>query len=92
MQTFPKEYIDFLHFPKEDVLIDKIMIQQRSSALKESMMLGNDYHHKVRIYFEDIEGEKIVETTIWGVTDTQVILKKNMVIPICRIIKIETLY
>jgi hypothetical protein len=42
----------------------------------------------MKIYFEDDAGNKMVETTIWGVTDSRVILKQGVVIPVNRIHKI----
>lgn len=84
-----KEDIAFLHFPKEDVLHvlnDKI---ERESELKKALSLGNLDHFKVKIYFQDIEGHKSVDTTIWGLTNTNVILKQGITIPISRINGIE---
>ena len=40
------------------------------------------------IYFEDDMSKKMVETTIWGVTEERVILKQGVVIPVKRIHKI----
>ena len=84
-----KDSINSLHFPKSDVLYsmqDKI---QRDLDLTHAIKLGNIYHGKVTISFEDIEGLKQVETTVWGITDCQVILKKNVTIPISRIVSIN---
>ncbi len=91
VQKIKKEIINNLHFPKEDVLIENNKRVLRGNALKECLFLGNDFHHKVLIFFEDIEGEKVVETTVWGLTDTQVILKKNVFIPINRIKEVQTI-
>ena len=46
------------------------------------MRLGNSLKRKVKIIFKDIVGLKEVETTIWGFTDKNVILKKTTIIPI----------
>ncbi len=40
---------------------------------------------KTRIYFEDNDPRKVVETTVWAVTDKSVILKRGVGIPINRI-------
>jgi hypothetical protein len=37
----------------------------------------------------DAEGVKQVETTIWGVTDSRVILKTGMGIPLHRILNVK---
>lgn len=49
------------------------------------MSIGNLEHDKVIILFQDIQGLKKVNTTIWGVTDKEIILKKGVIIPIHRI-------
>ncbi len=84
-----KEEIAFLHFPKEDVLHVSSDKKDRESELKKALSLGNLDHFKVKIYFQDIEGYKSVDTTIWGLTNTNVILKKGVTIPIARINGIE---
>ncbi|WP_394759098.1 hypothetical protein [Flavobacterium sp.] len=86
-QVIEKESIDNLHFPSTDVLESKEEINQRSSDLDRALSLGNLEHSKIKIYFEDDQSKKVVETTIWGVTDKRVILKQGVVIPINRIYK-----
>lgn len=84
-----KEEINLLHFPKEDVLYSAADKVEREIELKKALSLGNLDHFKVKIFFQDIEGFKSVETTIWGLTNTRVILKKGVTIPISRINGIE---
>ena len=84
-----KEIIPALHFPKEEVLRNSFDRFQRDKDLEHSIVLGNCYRFKVRIVFEDIEGIKQVHTTIWGVTDKSVILKRNVILPIRRIHRIN---
>ena len=86
-EIIEKEAIENLHFPEIDVLDDKEAITQRNSDLDRALSLGNLEHSKIKIYFEDDNSKKVVETTIWGVTDKRVILKKGVVIPINRIYK-----
>ncbi len=86
-ETIEKEYIKMLSFPHEDVLEDQEEINQRNSELKRALSLGNLEHSKIKIYFEDDKSKKVVETTVWGVTDSSIILKKGINIPINRIIK-----
>ena len=83
-----KEIITSLNFPKEDVLEDKEDIAERRNDLDRALSLGNLEHVKIKIYFEDDMSKKMVETTIWGVTDSRVILKQGVVIPVNRIHKI----
>lgn len=69
------------------MLRDSESISQRVSELKRALALGNLEHAKTKIFFEDSLSKKVVETTVWGVTDNMVILKKGSSIPINRIYK-----
>lgn len=84
-----KEEVAGFHFPKEEVLKKESEIAARRKSLKTAISLGNLEHEKVRIYFSDNEGNKYVETTIWGLTDHEIVLKQNVVLPIQRVIKLE---
>jgi hypothetical protein len=88
-EPIEKEKIETLKFPAQDVLIDKEQIKERESELNRALALGNLEHTKIKIYFEDDQSLKLVETTVWGVTDKRVILKKGVVIPINRVHKIS---
>ncbi|RZJ30280.1 MAG: hypothetical protein EOO48_05350 [Flavobacterium sp.] len=84
-ETIQKESIDSLKFPKSDVLEDRSAMTQRLCELQRAQALGNLERGKTQIFFEDNKSKKVVETTIWGVTDNRVILKKGVGIPINRI-------
>ncbi|MES2133044.1 MAG: hypothetical protein V4506_11885 [Bacteroidota bacterium] len=88
-ETIDKEKIESLKFPSIEVLTDKDAIKERESELNRALTLGNLEHTKIKIYFEDDMSKKIVETTVWGVTDKRVILKQGVVIPIHRVHKIS---
>jgi hypothetical protein len=83
-----KELIASLSFPNSEVLKDADAIEKRKQDLDRALSLGNLEHVKIKIYFEDSISCKMVETTIWGVTDNRVILKKGVVIPVNRIYKL----
>ncbi|MFV5700796.1 hypothetical protein ACM55F_02895 [Flavobacterium sp. XS2P12] len=83
-----KEDIALLKFPITDVLDDVDEIKTRISEINRALSLGNLEHSKIKIFFEDIESKKIVDTTVWGVTDKNVILKQGVMIPIHRIYKL----
>jgi hypothetical protein len=87
-QLIDKETISSLVFPKKEVLEEKDAIIQRKNDLDRALSLGNLEHVKIKIFFEDDSSKKAVETTIWGVTDSRVILKQGVVIPVNRIHKI----
>lgn len=84
-EKIEKEKIENLRFPSEEVLTEEMQIDQRRLDLDRALSLGNLEHSKIRIYFEDDSSRKVVETTVWGVTDKRVILKQGVVIPINRV-------
>jgi uncharacterized protein (UPF0248 family) len=87
-KSIEKEEITSLQFPKDEVLTDEHEIKQRAIDLQRAMALGNLDHIKMKIYFADSEEKRVVDTTIWGVTDHKIILKQGTVIPIHRIYKL----
>ncbi len=89
VEVIQKEQIKFLKFPKEDVLNKKKDQIDRFLELQRALSLGNLERQKVRIVFVDDGGFKKVETTIWGITDKEVILKQATIIPLERIISIS---
>ncbi|MFA9195636.1 hypothetical protein AAGV33_14585 [Flavobacterium sp. FBOR7N2.3] len=86
--TIEKENITSLMFPSIDVLDDDNEIKTRTSDINRALSLGNLEHSKIKIFFEDNESKKIVNTTVWAVTDKNVILKQGVMIPIHRIYKL----
>jgi hypothetical protein len=84
-----KEEIKNLSFPKEEVLKTKSEQEDRAVILKRALSLGNLEQVKVKIVFQDSIGRKSVETTIWGLTTTGVILKESTVIPLNRILMVS---
>ena len=87
--SIEKENIRGLKFPDNEVLASKDAIRIRESNLERALKLGNLEHNKIKIVFEDADGLKQVETTVWGVTDKRVILKQGVLIPIHRIHEIK---
>ena len=87
-ELIDKESITHLNFPQIDVLKDKEEMIARINDLDRALSLGNLEHLKIKIYFEEDTSKKVVETTIWGVTEERVILKQGVVIPVKRIHKI----
>lgn len=83
-----KEDIASLKFPSTDVLDDDNEVKTRISEINRALSLGNLEHSKIKIFFEDNESKKIVNTTVWAVTDKNVVLKQGVVIPINRIYKL----
>jgi hypothetical protein len=87
-EIIEKEKIGTLKFPLSEVLEDVSAIKERKNELQRALALGNLEHSKIQIYFEDDKSKKMVETTVWAVTDQSVVLKKGVGIPINRILMI----
>jgi hypothetical protein len=84
-----KEQISAFHFPQVGVVLSEQAKAEVKVGLARAIALGNLEHQKVRIYFEDDTAKKVVETTIWAVTEEAIVLKQNVVIPTNRIVKLE---
>jgi len=88
IQSIDKEQINSLTFSKSEVLRKKNDQLNRFLDLKRALALGNLERGKVKITFVDDTGLKMVETTIWALTDESVILKKSTIIPLQRILEV----
>ncbi|HKR05634.1 MAG TPA: hypothetical protein VJY62_13450 [Bacteroidia bacterium] len=83
-----KEDLANYHFVITEVLTDPGQIKERTYLLEESLMLGNDFKHKVRLICQTTDGIIEVNATIWAVTDTHVELKSGKDIPIHSILEV----
>ncbi len=88
-ELIEKELVPSYHFPESEVLENSDEKKLLKRELDRAISLGNIEHLKVKIFFADDKSDKIVNTTIWAITDNAILLKKNVVIPIRRIIKLE---
>ena len=86
-----KEFVGQLKFPDNKVIPDKNHFSELQMNLHRATSLGNLSKHKVEIVFEDIEGIKKVNTTIWAITDHNVLLKGGLTIPVHRIHSVSLL-
>jgi len=80
-----QELLHKVNFPKKEVLRFPEQINDRKQNAQRAKKLGNLFNERVKIIFEDIEGKKIVETVVWGVTDRYLMLKKGMSLPLHRV-------
>lgn len=87
-KSIDKEEIALLKFPITDVLDDVDDIKIRTSDINRALSLGNLEHSKIKIFFKDDEFQRVVDTTVWAVTDKNVLLKQGVMIPIHRIYKL----
>ncbi|MDI1353368.1 MAG: hypothetical protein PSX36_00525 [bacterium] len=84
-ERIEKEKMEQLKFPKRDVLKSARDIEDRSSELSRALVEARQNNARLKIYFEDEKSRKVVETSIWGLTNKQVILDSHVGIPISRI-------
>lgn len=84
-----KEEVGALKFPASEVLSSPELIEQRAKQLNKALSLGNLDKIKVKIEFEDEKSIRVVHTTIWAVTEFNIILKSHVTIPRNRIHRIE---
>ncbi|MBI3141556.1 MAG: hypothetical protein HYZ16_01880 [Bacteroidetes bacterium] len=89
IEQVQKEQVENLKFPREEVLAEKTQKAKRHEMLEKALTLGNLDKFKVKIVFEDDHGMKLVNTTIWGVTERNILLKGDRHIPIHRVHSIE---
>ncbi|MEX0968562.1 MAG: hypothetical protein WD077_15125 [Bacteroidia bacterium] len=88
-QQIDKELIQNCRFSSQDVLYRPADRIQRREKLEKARILGNGHKHKVRIKFQTTEGQKQVETTVWAVTEENIILKGGVCIPISCILEVS---
>lgn len=84
----PKEAIQGLQFPRNEVLADPEAIRAREAQLKRACELGNAEKGKVRIQFQTVDGPKEVQTTVWGFTGESISLKNGAWIPVTAILQV----
>lgn len=94
IQTIKSQFIDKskvndLYFSKTDVLDSIDEITKRNQDLQVAMKLGNNYKHKVKLFFKDKFTNKHLETTIWYTDSNYVTLKGGIILPVKSIYKVE---
>lgn len=88
----PKERIPSLRFPRQPVPLTDEQHHEIMHHLEQATHLGNAEHGKCRIVFQDDEGLKAVETTIWAFDADHIVLKYGMTIPLARVVAIDHPY
>lgn len=85
-----KEAVESLIFPNKPIKLRTAEEQKGFiKKLKKAEQLGNLFHNKIEIVFQDEEGLKEVNTTIWAVGEDHILLKKGVFIPVNRIVSIN---
>ncbi len=83
-----KEEISGFQFVSFDVLDNAEQRMQRKFNLEEAMKVSNTDKAKSIVYFMTDGGIRFVETTIWAVTDEQVVFKGGASIPVNCVLKV----
>ena len=84
-----KEELHQVEFSKSDVLPDINKQKERSLKLHKALLLGNNYKTHVKILFRNKHYKLIyTEATIWAVTESYVILKSRVLIPIRSVVDV----
>lgn len=85
----PKEDIKTVNFGEADVLATREDILQRKIDLNRASILGAQSKSNIKIYFKDGAGTKYkVVATVWAVTEKNVSLKKEIMIPLKSVYKV----
>ncbi|MBL7951957.1 MAG: hypothetical protein JNM62_09580 [Flavobacteriales bacterium] len=85
----PKERISSLRFPRQPLMLSDVERRGILHNMEEATRLGNVEHGKCRIVFQDDEGLKAVETTIWTFDPENIVLKYGMTIPVSRVVSVD---
>lgn len=88
-QLIEKELISELTFRDTEAEVQNPMEIRRQLA--KALILGNSLKHKVRLTFDSDAGLKMVHTTIWGMGESRIILKKGVSIPIDSVVEVRLL-
>ena len=88
-EVIEKENIPSLVFPSEHIQRTSQEEALLRKELQNATILGNIEKNKIKIYFEDNQGLKMVETTIWATGKENITLKAGVIVPIHRIRKID---
>jgi hypothetical protein len=81
----PKEEIGQLHIIPS--FLDKT--EHWKQELAYAVRLGNEFKGKTTITFETTEGSRTVETTVWSLTETYIVLKSGTTIPLNSITEVH---
>jgi len=63
--------------------------QELQQSLEQATLLGNLYHNKVKIFFQAMQGNFVVETTIWASSSAYICLKGGITLPVQAITALQ---
>ncbi|MDP2189462.1 MAG: hypothetical protein Q8J69_12360 [Sphingobacteriaceae bacterium] len=80
-----KAFVKGLNFKEVEVQAEPDLLHR----LYYAMRLGNLHHVKVRLYFRALEGDFMVQTTVWSCDTHNICLKGGIWIPVRNILRVE---
>ena len=89
IQKIEKEQLKECQFRKPVYHFTDYELRERNRRLYLAMLMGNNFHSKVRVIFNTVEGYKEVFTTIWATTEKFILLKGGNFIPLEAIAHVE---
>ncbi len=89
VKKIEKEQLKECQFRKPVYHFTDYELRERNRRLYLAMLMGNNFHSKVRVIFNTVEGYKEVFTTIWATTEKFILLKGGNFIPLEAIAYVE---
>ncbi|MFN8286836.1 MAG: hypothetical protein U0V74_08805 [Chitinophagales bacterium] len=89
VKKIEKEQLKECQFKKPVYHFTDYELRERNRRLYLAMLMGNNFHSKVRVIFNTVEGYKEVFTTIWATTEKFILLKGGNFIPLEAIAYVE---
>ncbi len=89
VKKIEKEQLKECQFRKPVYHFTDYELRERNRRLYLAMLMGNNFHSKVRVIFNTVEGYKEIFTTIWATTEKFILLKGGTFIPLEAIAYVE---
>ena len=89
IQKIEKEQLNTCKFERPVYHYSDHESRERNRKLYLAMLMGNNFHSKVKIVFNTIEGYREIFTTVWATTEKFILLKGGTFIPIDSIAYVE---
>lgn len=71
------------------ITVDTKESQVTKEKLERALRLGNEFKGKTKISFMTDRGPKMIETTVWTLTDNYIQIKGSVSIPLKSLIDLE---
>lgn len=89
VKKIEKDQLKECQFKKPIYHFTDYELRERNRRLYLAMLLGNNFHSKVRIVFNTLDGYREVFSTVWATTEQFILLKGGNYIPLEAIAHVE---